>query len=47
LPGPPGLADGNIKGAGDENKLQEMFGLFDSFEFWFDIVMPNPGPAAK
>ena len=31
--------------AGDTGKLAELAGLLDTFEFWWDVVTPNPFPA--
>jgi alkyl sulfatase BDS1-like metallo-beta-lactamase superfamily hydrolase len=38
---------GKVKIDGQAQKLQELLGLLDSFEFWFNIVTPNPMPARK
>ncbi|MGB7159720.1 MAG: alkyl sulfatase dimerization domain-containing protein [Tepidisphaeraceae bacterium] len=35
---------GKIKVQGDPAKLHEILSLMDKFEFWFDIVTPNPAP---
>jgi len=39
------LAGGRVRIEGDVKKLPEMLSLFDGFEFWFNIVTPNPAPA--
>ncbi|MBL9124242.1 MAG: MBL fold metallo-hydrolase [Planctomycetaceae bacterium] len=41
LPGE--IAAGRIRIEGDAKAVQQMFALLDSFDFWFNIVTPNPG----
>jgi alkyl sulfatase BDS1-like metallo-beta-lactamase superfamily hydrolase len=41
------ITAGQVKITGQAQKLQELLGLLDSFEFWFNIVTPNPMPALK
>jgi len=38
------LANGRVRIDGDRTVLLEMLALFDNFEFWFNIVTPNPAP---
>jgi alkyl sulfatase BDS1-like metallo-beta-lactamase superfamily hydrolase len=39
------ITAGTVKVAGNEKALQEVLGLLDTFEFWFDIVTANTPPA--
>jgi alkyl sulfatase BDS1-like metallo-beta-lactamase superfamily hydrolase len=39
------VASGDIKIGGNPKALQEMLGLMDSFDFWFDIITANPPPS--
>jgi alkyl sulfatase BDS1-like metallo-beta-lactamase superfamily hydrolase len=41
------IADGTVKVTGNEQALQEVLGLLDTFEFWFDIVTANPPPVGQ
>jgi len=42
------IAEGDIEVQGDAEKLRELLGLLDEFEFWFDIVTPvEQGVAAR
>jgi alkyl sulfatase BDS1-like metallo-beta-lactamase superfamily hydrolase len=41
------ITAGRVKIDGQAQKLQELLGLLDSFDFWFNIVTPNPMPALK
>lgn len=41
------ITAGSVKVAGNEKALQEVLGLLDTFEFWFDVVTANPPPKAK
>jgi alkyl sulfatase BDS1-like metallo-beta-lactamase superfamily hydrolase len=41
------ITAGQVKIDGQAQKLQELLGLLDSFEFWFNIVTPNPMPVMK
>jgi alkyl sulfatase BDS1-like metallo-beta-lactamase superfamily hydrolase len=34
------IQQGKAKVAGDQKKLDELMGLFDTFDFWFPIVTP-------
>jgi alkyl sulfatase BDS1-like metallo-beta-lactamase superfamily hydrolase len=38
------ITAGQVKIDGQPQKLQELLGLLDSFEFWFNIVTTNPAP---
>lgn len=35
---------GKVKVEGAPGKVAELLGLLDTFDFWFDIVTPNPSP---
>lgn len=39
------ITAGRVKIGGQAQKLQELLGLLDSFDFWFNIVTANPMPA--
>jgi alkyl sulfatase BDS1-like metallo-beta-lactamase superfamily hydrolase len=39
------ITAGTVNVTGDEKALQEVIGLLDAFEFWFDIVTANPTEA--
>ncbi len=39
------ITAGRVKIDGQAQKLQELLGLLDSFDFWFNVVTPNPLPA--
>jgi alkyl sulfatase BDS1-like metallo-beta-lactamase superfamily hydrolase len=41
------ITAGQVKIDGQAKKFQELLGLLDRFEFWFNIVTPNPMPAVK
>jgi alkyl sulfatase BDS1-like metallo-beta-lactamase superfamily hydrolase len=41
------IGKGRIRVDGDANRLLEMLSLFDSFDFWFNIVTPNAPPGAR
>ena len=41
---PKAITSGDAKIAGNAKSLQEVLGLLDTFEFWFDIVTANPPP---
>jgi alkyl sulfatase BDS1-like metallo-beta-lactamase superfamily hydrolase len=36
------LKEGKIKVEGESGKVAELLGLLDTFDFWFDIITPNP-----
>ncbi|MGH6897133.1 MAG: alkyl/aryl-sulfatase [Geminicoccaceae bacterium] len=36
------ISGGAVDVSGDQAKLEEVISYLDSFEFWFDIVTPNP-----
>jgi len=36
------IKEGKITSAGDGGKMTELVGLLDKFDFWFDIITPNP-----
>jgi alkyl sulfatase BDS1-like metallo-beta-lactamase superfamily hydrolase len=36
------VASGEITIEGDKSKLGELFSYLDGFDFWFNIVTPNP-----
>src|SRR5262249_746044 len=36
------ITAGKVRIDGQEQKLQELLGLLDSFEFWFNIITTNP-----
>ena len=36
------VSEGRVKVEGTPGKVAELLGLLDSFDFWFDIVTPNP-----
>lgn len=38
------ITSGDIRITGDAKALQEVLGLLDSFDFWFEIVTANPPP---
>jgi alkyl sulfatase BDS1-like metallo-beta-lactamase superfamily hydrolase len=38
------ITGGQVKIDGQAQKLQELLGLLDSFDFWFNIVTTNPMP---
>lgn len=40
------ITAGSVKVAGNEKALQEVLGLLDTFEFWFDVVTANLPPKA-
>jgi alkyl sulfatase BDS1-like metallo-beta-lactamase superfamily hydrolase len=40
------ITSGDVKVEGKAAALQEVLGLLDTFDFWFDIVTANPPPAA-
>ena len=41
-----GLAEsGDVTVAGDAGKLVELEGLLDTFDFWWNVMTPNPLPA--
>ena len=41
---PQEIALGKIRIEGNAKAVQELFGLLDVFELWFNIVTPNPRP---
>ena len=40
------ITAGTVKIAGNEKALQELLGLLDSFDIWFDVITANPPPRA-
>jgi alkyl sulfatase BDS1-like metallo-beta-lactamase superfamily hydrolase len=38
------MKSGRIEAAGDVGAFQELIDVLDRFQFWFDIVTPNPPP---
>ena len=42
-----GIKSGAIKVEGIKGKFKELQGMLDDFEFWFNIVTPNPPPQSK
>jgi alkyl sulfatase BDS1-like metallo-beta-lactamase superfamily hydrolase len=40
------ITAGTVRVQGNAKALQEVLGLLDTFEFWFDIVTANPPPTA-
>lgn len=40
------ITSGTVKIEGNEKALQELLGLLDSFDIWFDVITANPPPRA-
>lgn len=36
------VKEGKVKVEGTPGKVEELLGLLDTFDFWFDIITPNP-----
>jgi linear primary-alkylsulfatase len=36
------ISAGDVSVSGDQAKLEEVVSYLDDFEFWFDMVTPNP-----
>ncbi|MBE2179357.1 MAG: MBL fold metallo-hydrolase [Chthoniobacterales bacterium] len=39
------VKEGRVKVEGEPGKVSELLGLLDTFDFWFDIITPNPDKA--